>query len=103
MVVSFLMDRKQRLISKSVTYKSHSVNKGTAQGSVSGPHLFNLFFHDDNNLTSIVKYADDTTLHVKVCTNEIDPSREVVNHFFSWTQNNAMACNLKKMYQIDTL
>ena len=93
MVASFLMDRKQRLISKSVTYKSHSVNKGTAQGSVSGPHLFNLFIHDDNNLT----------MHVKVCTNEIDPSREVVNQFFSWTQNNAMACNLKKMYQIDTL
>lgn len=87
------MDRKQRQISKSVTYKSHSVNKGTAQGSVSGPHLFNLFIHDDNN----------RTMHVKVCTNEIDPSREVVNQFFSWTQNNAMACNLKKMYQIDTL
>ena len=30
--LSFLMDRKQRLISKSVTYKLHSVNKGTAQG-----------------------------------------------------------------------
>ena len=67
--LSFLMDRKQRLISKSITYKSHSVNKGTAQGSVSGPHLFNLFIHDDNTLTSIVKYADDTTLQVKVCTN----------------------------------
>ena len=103
MVVSFPMDRKQRLISKSITYKSHSVNKGTAQGSVSGPHLFNLFFHDDNNLTSIVKYADDTTLHIKVCKNEINLSREVVNQFFSWTQNNAMACNVKKMYQIDSL
>ena len=67
--LSFLMDRKQRLISKSITYKAHSVNKGTAQGSFSGPHLFNLFIHDDNNLTSIVKYADDTTLQVKVCTN----------------------------------
>ena len=67
--LSFLMDRKQRLISKSITYKSHSVNKGTTQGSVSGPQLFNLFIHDDNNLTSIVKYADDTTLQVKVCTN----------------------------------
>ena len=91
------MDKKQRLISKSVTYKSHSVNKGTAQGSVSEPHLFNLFIHDDNNPTSIVKYADDTTLQVKVCTNYIDRSREVVNQFFSWTQNNAMACNLKNV------
>lgn len=76
------------------------MNKGTAQGSVSGPHLFNLFNHAlamrDNDLTSILKYADDTTLQVKVCKNEIALSREVFNQFFSWTQNNTMACNLKK-------
>ena len=42
--LSFLMDRKQRLISKRITYKSHSVNKGTAQGSVSGPQLFTFLF-----------------------------------------------------------
>ena len=94
------MDRKQRLISKGVIFKWHNVNKGTTQGSVSGPHLFNLFINDlairDNNLTSIVKYADDTTLLVKVCKNEIDLSQEVVNQFFSWTQDNAMACDPKK-------
>ena len=80
------------------------MNEGTTQGSVSGPHLFNLFIHDlsirDNDLTSILKYTDDTTLQVKVCTNEIDPSREVVNQFFNWTQNNAMACNLKKCNEL---
>ena len=95
------MDRKQRLIFKGVAYKWHTLNKGTTQGSVSGPHLFNLFINDlairDNDLTSIVKYADDTTLLVKVCKNEIDLSQEVVNQFFSSTQDNAMACNPKKM------
>ena len=38
------------------------------------------------------KYVDDTTLLVKVCKNEIDLSQEVVNQFFTWTQDNAMAC-----------
>ena len=78
------------------------MNKGTTQGSVSGPHLFNLFINNlaigDNDLvTSIVKYADDTTLLVKVCKNEIDLSQEVVNQFFRWTQDNAMACNPNAM------
>ena len=81
------------------------MNKGTTQGSVSGPHLFNLFINDlairDNDLTSIVKYADGTTLLVKVCKNEIDlSSQEVVNQFFSSTQNNAMACNPKKCNEL---
>ena len=40
------MDRKQRLIFKGVIYQWHNVNKGTTRGSVSGPHLFNLFIND---------------------------------------------------------
>ena len=62
------------------------------------PTFFTLFIHDlairDNDLTSIVKYTDDTALQVKLCTNEIDLSREVVNQFFNWTHNNAITCNL---------
>ena len=98
------MDRKQSLIFKVVIYKWHNVNKGTTQGRVSGPHLLNLFINDlairDNDLTSIVKYADDTALLVKVCKNEIDLSQEVFNQFFSWTQDNAMACNPKKCNEL---
>ena len=60
---------------KDVAYKWHTVDKWITQGSLSGPHLFNLFINDlairDNELTSIVKYADDTTLPVKVCKNEL--------------------------------
>ena len=65
------------------------------------PTFFTLFIHDlairDNDLTSMVKFTDDTALQVKLCTNEIDLSREVVNQFFNWTHNNAITCNLKKM------
>ena len=65
------------------------------------PTFFTLFIHDlairDNDLTSIVKYTDDTALQVKLCTNEIDLSREVVNQFLNWTHNNAITRNLKKM------
>ena len=32
--------------------------------------------------------------------NEIDLSQEVVNQFFSWTQDNAMACNPKKCNEL---
>ena len=104
--LSYLMDRKQRLIFKDVTYKWHTVNKETTQGSVSGPHLINLFINvlviRDCDLynTSIVKYADETTLLVKVNENETDLSQEVVNQFFSWTQDNAMACNAKKCNEL---
>ena len=65
------------------------------------PTFFTLFIHDlairDNDLTSMVKFTDDTALQVKLCTNEIDLSREVVNQFLNWTHNNAITCNLKKM------
>ena len=44
--LSFLMDRKQRLIFKGLIYKWHNVSKGTTRGSVSGPHLFHLFIDD---------------------------------------------------------
>ena len=80
------------------------MNKGTTQGSASRPHLFNLFINDlairDNDLTIIIKYADDTTLLVKVLNTEMDLSQEDVNQFFSWTQDNAMACNPKKCNEL---
>ena len=70
-----------------------------------GPIFLISFINDlairDNDLvTSIVKYADDTTLLVEVCKNEIDLSQEVVNQFFSWTQDNVMACNPKNCNEL---
>ena len=48
----------------------------------------------------MVKYADETTLLVKVNENETDLSQEFVNQFFSWPQDNAMACNPKKCNEL---
>ena len=52
------------------------------------------------DVTSIVKYVDETTLLVKVNENETDLSQEFVNQFFSWPQDNAVACNPKKCNEL---
>ena len=66
--LSFLRNRKQRLVFRGSSYCWYNVNKGTTQGSVSGPYLFNLFIHDLDFVNcpeaSLSKYADDTTMQV---------------------------------------
>ena len=71
-MTSFVSDRKQRLVYNGTVCDWMMISKGTMQGSVSRPHLFNLFLDDletDSNLhdVSMVKYADsDSTILVTV-------------------------------------
>ncbi|XP_028411603.1 uncharacterized protein LOC114534362 [Dendronephthya gigantea] len=44
--LSFLKDREQRVVSNGFVSVWTRVNKGTTQGSVSGPQLFNVFIND---------------------------------------------------------
>ena len=99
--ISFLSDRKQRLVYNGTACDWMMVNKGTTQGSVSGPHLFNLFLDDldiDSNLddVSMVKYADDSTILVTV--NEGSDNSET--QFMDWTNNNSMKCNTTKCKEL---
>ena len=99
--ISFLWDRKQRVVSKGIACNWKSVNRGTTQGSVSGPYLFNIFIND---LTVedefLAKYADDSTVAVPVFKCKDDNSAEVVQQFFNWTENNKMVGNPEKCHEL---
>ena len=64
--LSFLEGRKQRLLYDGFVGQWKDVNKGTMQGSVSGPHLFTIFLSDLeislNGKDILFKYADDTSI-----------------------------------------
>ena len=44
--INFLTDRKQWVISDETVCEGKEVNKGTTQGSVSGPYLVSIFLND---------------------------------------------------------
>ena len=44
--LSFLTDRRQRVVCNGLSCDWINVNKGTTQGRVSGPYLFNIFLND---------------------------------------------------------
>ena len=102
--ISFLRDRKQRVVYNNKICEWKAVNQGTTQGSVSGPHLFNLFLDDlyiqvEGNAT-LEKYADDSTLQVAVYKNSQERSPEFVSQFMEWSSLNKMNCNISKCKEL---
>ena len=97
--IAFLSKRK-RVVYQSVACEWKSINKGTVKGSVSGPHLFNVFMNDlesdNSNDTSLIKFADDSNNAVVVRKNQPNPSELHVEHFKTWSARNCMSCNLPK-------
>ena len=68
--LNFLANRQQRVIYNGFEGQWKVINRGTTQGSVSVPYLFNIFINDLeislNNQPALFKYADDTTIVIPV-------------------------------------
>ena len=80
------------------------VNKGTTQGSVSGPYLFNIFLNDlevdIDGENALFKYADDSNIIVPVWSDGPDTSTDTVGQFLSWSDDNFMTCNPGKCKEL---
>ena len=98
-----MRDRKQRVIFGSSVCNWKSVNKGTTQGSVSGPYLFNIFLNDLEiklgNEALGFKYADDCTIIAPVY-DDIDHSADLINQFVRWAGQNRMNSNSTKCKEL---
>lgn len=70
-----------------------NIKCGVPQGSVSDPHLFNIYRNDIvdiGNQANFIIYVDDTTLHFFAdCVSRIITRPNIVlRKFYSWSKNN---------------
>ena len=72
-IVSFLSNRKQRVVVDGFVTEFASINRGVPQGTVLGPILFSVLVnirpvYRERNL--LLKYADDLSLSVPVSAHQ---------------------------------
>ena len=84
MYLSFLSDRQQRVVyDNSFVGEWKDVNRGSTQGSVSGPYLFNVFLNGLNiqlqGVDTLIKYADD--IAIPLWKDGVDQLPEVKGNF----------------------
>lgn len=102
-IISFLDNRKQRVVVDDATTAFVSINRGVPQGTVLGPTLFSLMVNDIaavspmNNL--LVKYADDITISVPV-RQSTDTAAAEVEYMKKWADINEMSLNFTKTWEM---
>ena len=101
--LSFLEKRQQRVVYNGFEGQWREVKRGTTQGSVSGPYLFNVFINDlEINLEgrpALFKYADDSIIIVPFWGNG-QCRTDLADQFLRWSSRNRMTCNPTKCKEI---
>ena len=87
-VISYLTDRKQRVVTSQHSTEWLIVEAGVIQGSVIGPILFILFIHDINKVmppgVDIKKYADDILNYIIGHVISADLPQQIANAVQRW-------------------
>ena len=98
-VLDFLTNRPQAVRVGTRTSSTKAVSTGTPQGCVLSPLLYTLFTYDctpSQSNTSIIKFADDTTVIGLITGEEETAYREEVARLVSWCQENNLSLNAEK-------
>ena len=104
-LISFLDQRKQRVVVDGYRAKYVSINRGVPQSTILGPVLFSIFISDikavNTNKNLLVKFADDITVSLPIEANVgLDESEAEVLSFIEWSENHCMKVNLTKTWEL---
>ena len=101
-IISFLKERRQRVVVDGIVTEYLDINRGVPQGTVLGPILFSIMVNDIkpvNPMNQIVKFADDLTLEIPG-EEEGDTSQVEVDSIKAWSEENKMPLNIKKTWEM---
>ena len=103
MIQDYLLNRKQRTKVGSSYSSWENIISGVPQGSILGPHFFNIFLCDlflEHEECCFTNYADDTTPYVVANNTEevMENLTNVTQKLFTWFANNQMKANHDKCH-----
>lgn len=98
-VLSFLLDRPQKVRMGDLHSQTKILSTGAPQGCVLSPLLFTLFTNDCRSHSSsnkIIKFSDDTTLIGIISDNDESAYRQEVQLLTEWCEANDLELNVVK-------